>query len=107
MRKELAYDVSTMFYLIGIAVTLFLASILITKKGKSEADRILAVWLVVMGIHLAAFYLFITIKNFSMPYLLGLELPFPLLHGPLLYLYTEALTSQVARPTLRIIHFVP
>ena len=96
-----------MFYLIGIAVTLFLATILITKRGKTEADQILAIWLVTIGIHLAFFYLFITGKNHLFPYLLGLDLPFPLLHGPLLYLYTEAVTNQVATKRFRILHFVP
>ena len=96
-----------MFYLIGIVVTFFLATILITKKGKTEADQILAIWLVTIGIHLAFFYLFITSKNHLFPYLLGLDLPFPLLHGPLLYLYTEAVTNQVATKRFRILHFVP
>ncbi len=96
-----------MFYLIGIVVTLFLATILITKKGKNEADKILAIWLVTIGIHLASFYLFLTRENLLFPYLLGLELPFPLLHGPLLYLYTEAVTNQVAKRKLRLLHFVP
>jgi AraC-like DNA-binding protein len=96
-----------MFYLIGIVVTLFLATILITKRGKTEADQILAIWLVIIGIHLAFFYLFIADKNHLFPYLLGLDLPFPLLHGPLLYLYTEAVTNQVATRRFRILHFVP
>ena len=96
-----------MFYLIGIAVTLFLATILITKRGKTEADQILTIWLVAIGIHLASFYLFITGENLSLPYLLGLEIPFPLLQGPLLYLYTEAVTNQVAKRKFRLLHFVP
>ncbi|HEX6226306.1 MAG TPA: helix-turn-helix domain-containing protein [Chryseolinea sp.] len=96
-----------MFYVIGIAVTLFLAAILITKKGKTDADKILAVWLVVIGMHLASFYLFITGKYASHPYLLGLELPFPLLHGPLLYLYTGALTNQSPPRVSKLVHFIP
>jgi len=96
-----------MFYLIGIVVTFFLATILITKKGKIEADKILAIWLVTIGVHLASFYLFLTRENLLFPYLLGLELPFPLLHGPLLYLYTEAVTNQEAKRKLRLLHFVP
>lgn len=96
-----------MFYLIGIVVTFFLAVILIAKRGKTEADRILVLWLVAIGLHLTSFYLYFTGGSLSLPYLLGLELPFPLLHGPLLYLYTEALTNQVASRNLRILHFVP
>jgi AraC-like DNA-binding protein len=105
--KNQADGIRPMFYLIGIVVTFFLATILITKRGKTEADVVLAVWLVTIGIHLASFYLFITRVNFSFPYLLGLELPFPLLHGPLLYLYTEAVTNQVSKRKIRLLHFVP
>lgn len=96
-----------MFYLIGIVVTFFLATILISKRGKTEADRILVWWLVILGIHLSSFYLFITGRNLSLPYLLGLEIPFPLLHGPLLYLYTAEVTNQKVIGRFRILHFVP
>lgn len=96
-----------MFYLIGIVVTFFLATILISKRGKTEADRILVLWLVILGIHLSSFYLFITGRNLSLPYLLGLEIPFPLLHGPLLYLYTAEVTNQKVIGRFRIVHFVP
>jgi AraC-like DNA-binding protein len=96
-----------MFYLIGIIVTFFLAIILLSKKGKSEADWILFFWLVVMGVHLVEYYLFATGKNFSFPHLLGLEAPLPLLHGPLLYLYIEALTNQIKPRKYRVLHFLP
>ena len=96
-----------MYYLVGIFVTLFLATILISKRGKTEADQILALWLVIIGLHLTSFYLFITGKNLSFPFLLGLEIPFPLLHGPLLYLYTESVTNQRSKKRVRILHFVP
>ena len=96
-----------MFYLIGIIVTFFLAIILLSKKGKSEADWILFSWLMVMGVHLVEYYLFSTEKNLAFPYLLGLEAPLPLLHGPLLYLYTEALTNQIKPRKYRVLHFLP
>jgi AraC-like DNA-binding protein len=96
-----------MFYLIGIIVTFFLAIILLSKKGKSEADWILFSWLMVMGVHLVAYYLFATGKNYSFPHLLGFEAPLPLLHGPLLYLYTQALTNQIAPRKYRLVHFLP
>jgi AraC-like DNA-binding protein len=96
-----------MFFITGIVVTFFLAGILITKKGKTAADHIVVVWLVAIGLHLTAFYLFITGKNFSYPYLLGLELPLPLLHGPFLYVYTAAVTNQKIIGRFRIVHFAP
>jgi 4-amino-4-deoxy-L-arabinose transferase-like glycosyltransferase len=93
-----------MLYQIGIIVTFFLAIILLSKKGKSEADWILFFWLMVMGVHLGEYYLFATGRNLSLPYLLGLEAPLPLLHGPLLYLYTEALTNQIKPRKYRVLH---
>ena len=96
-----------MFYLTGIIVTFFLATILISKKGKTEADWILFFWLVTLGTHLTSYYLTITGKLFSFPYLMGLEFQFPLLHGPFLYLYTEAVTNQIGNRKFRIFHFAP
>jgi len=41
------------------------------------------------------------------PFLLGLNMPLPLLHGPFLFLYTASLTNQL-RPGKKIwIHFIP
>jgi AraC-like DNA-binding protein len=96
-----------MFYVTGIVVTFFLAAILISKRGKTEADFILAVWLLVVGLHLTSFYLLITRQNLSLPFLLGLELPLPLLHGPFLYLYCESVTNQVGTKRPRMLHFLP
>lgn len=96
-----------MLYLSGIIVTFFLAALLIGKKGKSEADRLLAVWLSAVGIHLSFFYLVITGQSFKYPFLLGLEIPFPLLHGPFLFLYTRSLTRQTIPSLFRWLHFAP
>lgn len=96
-----------MFYLIGIVLTFFLAFLLITKRGKTAADRILVIWLVVIGLHLLLFYLTITEKIFSLPYLLGVISPFPLLHGPFLFLYTRAVTNQRMGYKYRLLHFLP
>jgi hypothetical protein len=96
-----------MFYFIGIIVTFFLASILISKKDKTAADWTLALWLVCIGLHLISFYMVATGKSLQYPHLLGLSMPFPLLHGPLLYLYTEAVTNPRASIRFRIAHFIP
>lgn len=96
-----------MFYLTGLIVTFFLAFILVGKKGKTEADRILALWLIATGFHQGFFYLFITGQSYSIPHILGLEMPFPFLHGPFLYLYTASLTNQVTRSKYQLLHFLP
>ncbi len=98
-----------MFYLIGIVITFFLVALLITKKGKTEADRILVVWLIFIGLHLFFFYLYITSKTYSFPYyyLLGLHFPFPLVHGPFLFLYTATITNQLWASRYSALHAIP
>jgi AraC-like DNA-binding protein len=91
-------------YTSGIAITLFLVLILISKKQKSSADITLTTWLLVTGVHIALFYLFFTGNIFNFPHLLGLEAPLPLFQGPFLLLYTTALTKQSLSKSIKILH---
>ena len=96
-----------MFYLVGIGITIFLAVLLTGKKHKTAADNLLIAWLIVIAFHLFLFYLFITGKIYDYPALLG-HLPYPLFHGPFLFLYTSALTRrQAGFRTAWLIHFIP
>lgn len=97
-----------MFYLAGICISFFLGALLWTKKNKSLADKVLATWLMVVGLHLLQFYLYISGHVFDQPWLLGIALPFPLLHGPFLYLYVCTLSEQIQRlSTKTFLHFIP
>jgi AraC-like DNA-binding protein len=96
-----------MFYLAGIIITFFLAVILLTKKGKTAADRVLASWLCIMGFHLFLYYQYITGDIFSRSYLLGLHIPLPLIHGPLLYIYTQTLSRSSRFSNKFWLHFIP
>lgn len=96
-----------MLYLTGIIITFFLVVILASKKNKSQADAILALWLFCKGFHLFLYYLHSKKDFVSFPFLLGLELPMPLLQGPFLYLYTSALTNQNQNKKYNLLHFVP
>jgi AraC-like DNA-binding protein len=96
-----------MLYIGGITITFFLAIILASKKDKNNADRILALWLTITGLHLLLYYLLISRKYFDFPFLLGVEIPLPLLHGPFLFLYTTALTSQNNFKKKYLPHFIP
>lgn len=96
-----------MLYLTGIIITFFLVVILASKKNKSEADKILALWLFFTGFHLFLYYLHYKNDFASFPFLLGLELPMPLLQGPFLFLYTSALTNQNQHKKYNLLHFVP
>ncbi|KAF2512013.1 helix-turn-helix domain-containing protein [Flavobacterium zhairuonense] len=96
-----------MLYLTGIIITFFLVVILASKKNKSEADKILAFWLFFTGFHLFLYYLHYKNEFASFPFLLGFELPMPLLQGPFLFLYTSALTSQNLHRKYNLLHFLP
>lgn len=82
-----------MLYIIGVFIAFFLALIILTKKGRNLADTILGIWMIIIGIHLASYYGFITNAIFQYPFLLGFNIPIPFFHGVFLYLYVEALTE--------------
>ncbi len=97
-----------MLYVAGIAIAVFLQLLLVSKKNKSESDRILTAWMFVIVIHMFLFYLFYTGDIFRVPFLLGIEHPVPLLHGVLLYLYVSTIVDQrPANDKLLLLHFVP
>ncbi len=96
-----------MLYAIGIFVSFFLALLIFTKSGRNLADTILGIWVGVVGLHLFTYYSFITGLIYTHPLLIGLNLPFPFLHGPLLYLYTLALTNpQELKPRSWLVNFL-
>lgn len=96
-----------MIYIIGIIISFFLSLLILTKKGRNRADLILGVWMLVVGVHLMTFYGFMSGAIFQYPYLLGINIPIPFLHGALLYLYVEALTTpQAFRSKRWLWHFV-
>jgi AraC-like DNA-binding protein len=96
-----------MLYLTGIVITFFLSVLLLTKKNKTLADKILSGWLISTGLHLSFFYIFITGNYVRFPYLLGLEIPMPLLQGPFLFLYTLAVTQTRRLTWKSSLHFLP
>lgn len=96
-----------MFYLAGIFIAYFSSFLILGKKKKVGADYILSLWFLIIGIHLTLFLLIFTEKYVQVPYLLGLEIPLPLVHGPILYLYILSLTRQGRPKYFRILHFLP
>jgi len=97
-----------MIYIVGISIAFFLSLLLLSKKGKTQADKILTVWLFVIGVHLLLYYLFFSGIAYQHPFWLGLNMPLPLVQGPFLFLYTASLTNQLqGRKKLWLIHFIP
>ncbi len=98
-----------MFYLTGISISLFLCLLLLGKRKKTQADKILTVWLFVLCLHLFLYYCSFSPIIHGYPFLFGLHFPMPLLHGPFLYLYAGALTNNLTtnKKKLYLLHFVP
>lgn len=96
-----------MLYIIGFGIAFFLAVILFSKKDKSLADYVLAVWLGVIGIHLLLYYLFVTGSHTGDSIIIPLGSPLPLVHGPFLYLYTIISTATGGWKGKYILHFLP
>ena len=97
-----------MFFLIGIIISAFLFVLLVFKPNKSYADRILMIWMAVMALHQLLSYFQYAGFAFRYPHLLGIVLPWPLLHGPFLFIYVSAITREKPLPIKQILpHFIP
>ncbi len=96
-----------MIYVIGTFVAFFLSIIVLTKKGRNFADKILGIWMLIIGLHLLSYYSFVSGLIYQYPDILWLNLPYSFLHGPMLYLYTLALTNPEKFKTKKwFFHFV-
>lgn len=91
-----------MFLVSGIALSVFFSFLLLTKRNKSFADKILALWLLSIGLYLIVFFF-----NTRVPQLIGAAGSVPILQGPFLFLYTAALTNQLPNKKLSVFyHFL-
>lgn len=96
-----------MLYLAGIFIAFFSSLLIFGKKRKDTADYVLAIWFLIIGVHLGLFFLNFTESYFRNPDFLGLEIPFPLVHGPMLYLYIRSLTHENHHKYHSALHFLP
>jgi len=95
-------------FTIGIFLCFFLQFLLLSKKQASTSDRILAVWMFVFGLHIFSYYLHWLGYWEIYPHLSGIHHPFPLLHGPFLYLYVLfSIRSDQNFNWQNYLHFAP
>ena len=95
-------------FIIGIFFSFFLQFLLFSKKGKALSDKILGIWMFVIGIHLFSYYIYNLGFWEKYPHLTGITHPIPLLHGPLLYLYVVfSLRSDQRFRWKDYMHFIP
>lgn len=100
-------SIPVIFYLSSVFITCFSAFLILGKTKKQTADYLLAIWFFIIAIHLIFFILFYSGQFSSFPYLLGLDIPLPLIHGPMLYLYILCLTGQQPNRYKWLLHFAP
>lgn len=83
-----------LIYLIGAANALFFSFLVFSKKKRSQADKILAWWLIVLFGQLIIPTLYLT--NFNLYYnYAGLEIVFYVFHPLFLYWYVKATIGQI------------
>ena len=98
----------SMFFVAGIGLAVFIEFLLISKKNKSDSDKILTFWMFLIAAHLFFFFINFTGDIYNYPFLLGIEQPLPLLHGVFLYFYVSSLTRQMPENRkLLLLHFLP
>lgn len=97
----------TTILFLGAGQAAFLVALIASKKTKGLADGILAVWLLVLGLHHLLYGLHY--RGIALPAAaLNLNAGVPLLQGPFLFLYVDSLTSgrKRLRP-LDAVHLLP
>ena len=80
-------------FLVGVIQAVFLALLIFSKRKKSAADYVLAIWMLFYGIHLLFQYFRITGLVFKYEHLLGIDTYFPILQGAFLFVYVSVLTN--------------
>jgi len=92
----------------SLSITVFCMALLLGKQPPSKADRFLLAWLGIIVVNLAAIGVVAQGQEGQFPFLLYLSEGATLLHGPLLWLYTLALTSPAqSRRNAVFTHLAP
>lgn len=95
------------FYWAGIFIAFFSSLLILGKQKKEAADFLLAGWFLIIGVHLVFFVLFRSEGYLNFPYLIGFEMPFPFMHGPMLYLYILSITGRNPGRKIWLLHWLP
>lgn len=89
-------------------MSFFIVFLLLTKRKKALSDKILALWIGIIGIHLLGYYLNQLDYWERYPHLIGVTAPLPLIHGPLLFLYSlYSLRGYKRFRPIDLAHFIP
>ncbi len=81
-------------FILGGVQALFFTALMMVKKGKMAADKVLLSWMVIIAMHLIGYYLISRSGYQGHPHLYLLLLPLPLVQGAMLILYVHTLIKQ-------------
>ncbi len=102
-------DLLSIIYLIGAAQGIFLVVALLDKKiANKQANRYLAVFLLIFTLSLIDEFLFQSHFFYKYPHLIGIVWPLEFLYGPLFYFYIRELVSinPPARSRKDLFHWI-
>ena len=93
---------------IGAIQSLFFSFLIMRKREKTTADKILMIWLLVLFVQIFANYLEFTGYYDKFPHLVGSTSSLIFLYGPLLYFYVKWNISDTTRfRKVYLLHFLP
>lgn len=85
----------------------FVAALVASRGERRLAERVLVVWLALLGFHTGSSWLFARL-GWSPPLVMTLSSSFPFLQGPFLFVYVDALVSGRRRlPLWHAAHLLP
>lgn len=95
-------------YILGLSQAVFLSLLIFSKKEKSQKDYVLGVWLAFMGLHLLTYYFHSSGLDQTYPHLLHLGAFFPMLEGPLMFVYVLVTVSETGKlKPVYLLHGLP
>ncbi len=97
-----------MIFLAGITIAIFLEFLLLSKKDKTNPDKVLTIWMFLIAVHMFLYYMELRGIAYEYPFLLGIALPLPLLQGVFLYFYVGSMTGLLPpEKWISGFHFLP
>lgn len=95
-------------FLLGASQAAFLSFLVFNKKNKSHGDYVLAVWLGFIGLHLVGYYINSTGLSLEYPHLLALDECFPILQGPIMFVYVLVMINEEGKlKPVHLLHGLP
>lgn len=91
----------------GVIISVFLSALLLKKGSKSVSESLLMFWIITTGYLIGTYWLVYSGRYTQYPSLTVSGFCFPLLPGPLMYLYIKYQTKAIFFQKKDLLHFAP